>query len=263
MTKQRDELTELLRAWADAQSPTAEEKQRLHARVTAALSGASSLAGVPPELPPHRSAAWGRVVWFALGAAAVLAAVLIWPRGEGGRSALPPAAVADDPQAFAMLPAADLAQKAALLAEVQRLFADHLAWIAENGREVRIGTAADDEKAAPGASVVVRVVVVARKRGTDAWTPVWKTDAVIRGEQVVELAPTNDRDGRLQLWAYPLADGTIAVDADLRFAGALPVQFDYSGLQKAGVPSHAFSAKGPDAEYRVYQTVALLGGKVG
>jgi hypothetical protein len=106
--------------------------------------------------------------------------------------------------------------------------------------------------------LVVRMVMLARKSGESAWKPIWQADVIAQDEEVVDLAAHNARDGKLRLWMHCLPDGAIAVDAELALRDTICVQSSFSGIQRTGVPQRVFSSQSDDAEYQVYQTVAVL-----
>jgi hypothetical protein len=139
------------------------------------------------------------------------------------------------------------------------VFNGRLAWAAEDGDRVQLGLTADAALVSPNRQpLAIRVIVLARTAGTPAWKAVWGADIVTRDEQLVELAPEKAGGANLRVWAHRLPDGMIAVDADLALSGKSPLRSSSSGIQQGGVPQQVFSLQTDDAEYRVYQTVAVL-----
>jgi hypothetical protein len=256
-----DPLSDLLRHWARCRAPDDAEAGRLRVRVTAAVRDAAFL-DLPPGCPMRpRAAAWARLRWFALGAAAAGLVVCLLPHVLVDRPSI--AVREDSPEPLpplARFQESQLTGKASLLAAAEELFNGHLAWVAEDGREVQLGLsdAAVPRQARP---LAIRVVVLARKTGNGDWKPLWETDLVTHDEQLVELAPQAAAGARLRLWAHPLPDGMIAVDADFVLKGTVPLRSSSSGIQPGGVPQRVFSLQTDDAEYRIYQTVAMLTGK--
>jgi hypothetical protein len=263
MTEQHnDQLAHLLRQWADRQAPSKEEIDWLQARVMAAIDDETCRDGITVP-PPHRLAMWGRVMWFSLGVAAtILVVAFLWHRGHVGLPN-PVQSAEEDTSTLAWFSAPQLEEKAVLLSEMERLFTDRLAWVAEDGREVRVALAGDAEKTSQGVPIAVRVVAVARRIGSDQWKPVWNVDVVTRGEQLVDLVPPGRQGEKFQAWALPLPDGMVAVDANLTLNGGVATEASFSGIQKAGAPNRIFTLKKGDVEFEVYQTVALLKEKVG
>jgi hypothetical protein len=253
-----DPLGDLLRHWAERHSREGSQTAALRERVTAALRDTTFLD--LPAVPAARDkpGPWSRLWWFAAGAAAAM--LLVW--GLPWTHRTPATTVAREERAetppLVRLPQTQLIAKTRLLAAAEELFDGRLAWMAEDGRDVQLGLT-DVATSSPNADpILVRMVVLVRKPGGKDWNPVWETDLVTRDEQLVELVPRESQRSRLRLWAYTLPDGRIAVDSDLALAGALPIHSASSGVQQGGVPREVFSLRNDDAEYRVYQTVAVL-----
>jgi len=106
--------------------------------------------------------------------------------------------------------------------------------------------------------MAVRVVVLSRKSGESTWKPLWGADLLTSDQQLIQLLPEQAGGAELRVWTQRLPDGAIAVDADLALGGSSPVRSKSSGIQQGGVPQRVFSLQADDAEYRVYQTVAML-----
>ena len=212
--------------------------ERLRARVAAAVRE-SALLDLPPVLPGRRAAGvWGRVAWFAMGAAAAVLAVCVFqPGDQGGR----PMAVRQEPAEslppLAEFPAAELAEKSRLLAGMEELFGGRLAWLAENGgegKQVQLGLLPEGALLRGAKPMAVRVVVFTRKTGSPDWKPVWQADLVAHDEQLVELPQDNVAGATLRLWTQRLPDGLIAVDSELALGGRLPVRSSFSGSPARG-----------------------------
>ena len=107
--------------------------------------------------------------------------------------------------------------------------------------------------------MAVRVVVLSRKPGDSAWKPLWGADLLTHDEQLVELPSGKTGGADLRLWTHRLPDGAIAVDGDLALSGKSPVRSSFRGIQQPAVPQRVFSLETDEAEYQVYQTVAMLG----
>ena len=258
-----DPLSDLLRHWAEQQSPDDFQSERLQAQVTLALQDAAFL-----DLPVIPATGGGtgvpsRLLWFAAGAAAAI--LLAWVLPLGHRTPAPPVAreeLAEAPP-LVRLHEAQLMAKTRLLAAAEELFDGRLAWLAEDDRDVQLGLTDAANFPQDANPIVVRLVVLARKSGSKDWKPVWEADLVTRDEQLVELTPQKLEKSRLRLWAYALPDGKIAVDSDLVLTGGIPILSVSSGVQQSGVPRQVFSLQRDDAECRVYQTVAFLRKRVG
>ena len=256
----QDPLSDLLRQWAERHTPAEADVERLRHRVAQAVRSDALLDLPPPQVSPPRRRAWSSALWFALGAAAAVVFMVVLQTGDGEhlQEALR-GSFADDASASVGFAQPELAEKARLLVGMQDLFAGRLAWIGEAGREVQLGMLPDAASVAhSSAPLVVRVVVLARKSGVSAWKPIWRADVIAQDEEVVDLAAESVRDGTLRLWMHSLPDGAIAVDANLALNGVLGVRSSFRGIQQTGVPQRVFCSQTEDAEYQVYQTVALL-----
>jgi hypothetical protein len=252
--KPTDRLTRLLRRWAKRHAPDEAEQDLLRARLRTTVQETPFL---DPESDPsalHSRHPWRPVAWASVGAAAALVAMLaFWPAQPPGRQDSPSSS--DRAAALAAFPDRQLAEKTAVLTEMERLFGGRLAWFAEVDHEIRLGVTPE---ASRGAAMVVRVVVVARRGREDSWKPVWAADVVTHGEEVVELAPVQGRGGKLQLWTCPLPDGTVAVDAELALNQGLALRSSSTGVQQDGTPCRTFSLRTDGVEYQVYQTITML-----
>jgi hypothetical protein len=250
----------------------------LRERVTSAVRDAPLLGVEPPGAGSRRWSVAGRAAWFGLGAAAALfVAFLLRPElpmepgdaqavssGESGDPNGPRPDVPPDVPPDAVLGQSRLAAKAVLLEEMERVFPDQLSWVAETDGKVCVGLA---ERPGPRRrsepALAVRVVVVSRRGPEDRWVPVWTVDMVTRGEEVVALTPECSGRGKVMVWAYPLPDGMIAVDASIALDDPVPLHSSFSGVCRGGVPEDVLSLRADEVEYRVYQVVSVLDNEVG
>ena len=265
INNKQDPLGNLLRQWAEQNTPAEADIQRLRKRVTQAVHDERFLDMPPPQILPPRRRAPGFSLCFALGAAvAVLLVLVLRPVSEQSRPvAVQQEVVAahDDPSQFLALvqfQQSQLAEKARLLAGMEEMFNGRLAWIAEHDRAVELGILPDAIGARETKPMVVRVVVLARASGETGWKPIWQTEVISQDEEVVELAAEGPQDGTLRLWMHSLPDGAIAVDVHLALKGGTCVRSEFSGIQRTGIPQRIFGSQTEDVEYQVYQTVALL-----
>ena len=192
-----DELDRMLGQWAERRTCPDEHLAHLHERVSASLD--DDMVQMLDELPVERK----RVVrWrmVAVGSLASLSAALLllitfnvgWFGGSDGN---------DPPPEFAWLNDAQIEQKRVLLAELDRLFDNRLAWAVETHDGLQLGLeendAVDLQNAKP---LAVRVVVVSRKIGQRDWRPIWEVDVMTRNEQVVRVTPDSDRQTQMAIW---------------------------------------------------------------
>jgi len=263
-----ERLDQVLRDWASQQRPAPDRLETLGKRILDAAEGPDDR---PVPAAPTRGAWTGRLAWFAAGAAAavVAAAVVLhlWSPNKPDESDHRSVATTEPTEpipAEARFDAAGLARRARLFGEMQRVFDDNLAWVAESNGDVLLGV---EPEARPspddGKPIVVRLLVMTRKPGQTAWTRGQSIDLIVRDQELVEVAPPKSGNESLAVWAFRLPDGTIAVDTSLgiRTADAQPAA--YSGVQRPKVPRQILQLKSDGAEYRVFETVAVLPEEVG
>jgi hypothetical protein len=170
-----------------------------------------------------------------------------------------------DPPAVAWFQEDQLQKQAVLLREMETIFENRLAWLAESNGHISIEMLQNQQAgggANPSAEVAVRIVVLKRDADQAQWTPVWSADVLAHQEEVIRLTPElpNLPSGsRLSLWTYVLDNGLIAVDSAFSLQ-ELVKQSTFNGLQHSGVPTAAHTLERHGEEYRIYQTVAKLDG---
>ena len=250
-----DPLTSRLHSWARNSEPGDDRIAQLQRRIATRLR--ATAADCEPAVAPVATRLWPVKLAYAAAGAAVAALVIglaLRPYGEavdatanGGATGL--AAVSAD----------DLAAITSLYSETERLFDDHLRWIADNGRNVSFGISpATREARATARPLLVRLVVATRADGETAWTPVWNMDTLVRGEDYVEVVTEGESLERLSLWTYPLDDGTIVVEGQLALEKPLRMTATINAVVPAGSPSEVFSLRTADREYRALQTVTFI-----
>jgi hypothetical protein len=269
--KSDERLDELLQQWAENRAATDEQVTTLRDRVSSALDQAM-LVDVPVTPRPSRDlTVTKRLAWFCLGAAAaVVVALLLWPdrvpapQPVSSDTSPGPPEREDGIPAFAALTEEQLNAKAVLWKEMENIFPDQLQWAAESDEKVAMGLLREAKPASgKGTPIAIRVVVVSRTDDDRAWTPVWTVDVVTRQEEVVALTPECFGVGKLLLWTYPMPDGMVAVDGRIALPDPTPVDSSFSGIQARGTTKAIMSVNSGDVQYRVYQTIALVGEKMG
>jgi len=147
-----------------------------------------------------------------------------------------------------------------LYEELNRLFAGRFRWAAESNGAVTLGVS--DQAVVRDVrdpALAVRFVVVARAAGDTAWRPVWSRNVLIGANEIAQIAADADAAGEsLTLWTHPLADGKIAVEADLRLDALMPVQSSIRAVLSDGKPAEVASFRADGIEYSVVQTVRVL-----
>lgn len=245
-------IDKLLRDWSRRQQPDAGAGQRLTARI---LQAAGACAGGDARQPPPRrrrtpSHVHHRVLWFAAGVAATLIAAAVW-------NALVPAA--DPLSALLRQEHARFADRrrtvSRVFRETERLFGSNLQWIAESGEQTELGVA--DETAA-GEPLIVRVVLVSRPVGTDAWQPLWTADVVARANGLLQLAPDGAPGNRLALWLHRLDGCAALVESRLDLRTPVPLATEASEVLRFGATRTVTRLRQNGVEYLLLQTVAPL-----
>ena len=267
---QDDKLTDarldrLLGDWAAAQRPDEAHLEALQRQISEAAGPATA------EPRPKAAATWpARLAWFALGAAAaIVAAVLLVPRLIPHPPADPnvpggPLAGAGDVPLEVRFDRQQLASKAALFEELREVFAGNLAWMAEADGKVVLGVASEGQTAsADPTPITIRLVVMARKPGEADWHRRTSVDVILCNEELVQFGPEVESPEQFAVWAHLLPDGMIAVDTSLDLESPQAAGSSYSGVQQPSVHQRIFTLKTDEAEYRVFQTVAVLPKEVG
>lgn len=254
---QRQDLDEMLRRWAKARNAAEPELDELAARIAAAAASEPYLE--VPALPQPPKRRWLTPALLSMcGALAASLLFSIWL----GRSAQPtgsPTAAnglkpASSAPSLAVWTPAELAEKRRLLTAVDAEFGGHLAWLAEQGKDVSLQVN-DAQQPDPGRPLAIRIVMLHRQRGASQWREVWTTDVVTHSEQMVDALPGT---AEAMVWAYALPDGTISIDTDLTLEVPLRARVRFSGLLKSGIPGQVFSLETAEDEYRIYQTAVVL-----
>jgi hypothetical protein len=243
MSDESNELDQQLQRWARHSAPSEDRLRRLRREI---LNRAIPVPAGPSLAAP---AWWQRVAGraaLAVMALSVLLAVMFLPREKKNAAGPSPAAIASLPEAHL--------QK--LLAEVERLFDDHLAWVAETNNDVSLGIEPSGSSGSDRPRVAVRVVVMQRSSPTDPWLAIWKGDVAARAEELVQVDSPGD-GSQLKLWTYVLPDGAVSVDSELAMPGA-PAMWKSTSVQQPQVPLQVLSNRQGDAEYQVWQTAAVL-----
>jgi hypothetical protein len=246
-------VDDLIREWAKQSEPTDEHIETLKRRV------AGKLSYVQPASAEVRSMStamhvFSRLAYTALGAVAV-AILFALPRlsdRNGDRSAANAAA------SMANISESRVEMGELLFKEMDRLFNGNLRWVAESNGDIGMGveTLPGQHDAVPA---LVRVTVLSRQKDTTTWSTAWQSDVVLRGQDLVEVAPNAKTANKLSLWVFPLEDGKIAVDTSLslELSGRLAAQV--SSVIAPGETTQLAAVYENDTEYRVFQTVVLLG----
>ncbi len=243
MNEPSDQFDPLLEQWASRREPTAERLAKLRGEILRQATGVQPLSSA--------SLNWltkvGRGAAAALAVAALLGvSVLVWR----GQPVVEPV-VAELPQT--RLPQQHLSK---LLAEMNALFDERLAWVAETNREVLIGLDDENVKTSSGARIAVRIVVLQKQPDSDRWQTVWTGDIATRSEARVQVS---QHDGsQLQLWAHVLPDGAVSIDSQFARSSTEAPIWTSSAIQQPDIPTQIVSEEHGDGEFRVWQTALLL-----
>jgi hypothetical protein len=262
-------LDALLKQWAD-QCASSERLESLQKRIVSSLQETTYVATAVVTSPESRRDTHHRVVrnpWasrFAVGAVVMMLLTVGFVLPQWGWPVV--ATTFEAPPEYAWLQEEQIQNKSVLLAEMECLFDQQLAWMAEAGDRLEFGLDGStlhhaDRSQAP-AHFAVRVIVEQRQQGTNVWQSAWTMDVVSRNEELVRVTPTKANGHELQVWTYRLPDGAIAVESMLQLDGTSPFCARTSGLHQNTKPLKVVTAQDNGTEYRVFQTVAVLDGKV-
>ncbi|MGB4741001.1 MAG: hypothetical protein WBH50_22620 [Fuerstiella sp.] len=270
-----EKLDALLSDWLSESAPSARISE-LHNRIVTSLLQAHQADSpqmganengvqlvVRPSLdgPSARSKHWLSSLAVGTVAASLLAITLL-VSGSNSQHVSPAAEVPPD---YAWLHGEQLKNKEILLCEMESLFDHKVAWLAETDARMNFGFAAhesDSTSAAASDRLAVRILVQRRQPGTSTWQLALSIDVMSRSEELVHVVPQDDSGSELTLWTYRLPDGTIAVDSSVQIAGSFPFSAETSGLHQNDKPMQVATVHQKDADYRVFQTVSVLNGKV-
>ena len=220
-----ERLEGVLRDWLDAQQQTPNEQEALSGRITGALHETLQKQSLKSLEPSSKHAKSSRLDWvyLAIAAASVLICMVVWSRQEIGQnqerfsqsnSEAVPEAVGQ--------PAMDsisIDSKARLLAEMQQIFDNRVAWIAETDGKMWFELV-DGEKSTGERRMVLRLEILASNSVSAEDSPgrIWAMDLILENEQVVEVR-TLATSPEVSVWPYILPDGSVAVETCLNLPG--------------------------------------------
>ena len=252
----KDKLDSILQDWAARQAPTEEHLLDLRSRITNEISQGRYLSHTE-----ERSLAviplWSKLAYAGLGAAVTLIIALLYFNSFLAVRA--PSSGNGSASSFAAISKKQVEAGERVFREMERLFPNNLRWVSESNGDIGMGVESVQGgilKDSP--RILVRLTVVSRKEGEKLWKPIWKTDVLLRGEELVEVVPNREKDNRLALWVYPLADGKIAIDSNLALDVPIRLASRINAVVDPGEPAEIMSVRAEDTEYRVFQTVEVL-----
>ena len=254
MNDNNDTLDDRFRQWSSAQQPDEQELRQLTARITqeARRRRRTGEATTPAYgMLAMRSTAFAAITVILL----CTAAILLRDRREPGSAV----AGLTGGGAWAGIFERKAVDDRRLFDEMHRLFDDRLRWMADFNGNVSVGV---DEL--PGGTdadttpIAMRLVVVARHTGETTWRPVWSSDVLLRADERVQIAADGDDAGRMTLWAHSLADGNVAVEADLHLKAPMCIASVVDAVFADGVPTEIATLRSGGREYRVLQSVTML-----
>jgi hypothetical protein len=243
MNKSPDELDRLLHQWARHNEASPQRLEHLRERL------AQNAEVVSAPSVPRRS--WSMFAAGGIAASLLALSVMIalWPSLQNR-----PAPAAALPSEVAPIPESHLL---ALFAEMERVFDNRVAWVAETNHEVLLGLEQAARSTPADRRVAVRVVVLQRESPSDPWRAVWKGDVATRSEELVSVA--SERDGaRLDLWTHVLPDGAVTVDFELAGLVSQSKAWRSSSVQQPQTPTAVLSVQQRDSEFQVWQNATLL-----
>ena len=254
--KEPDRLDTLLRGWADRHRPDPSRLAALSERVAIqARRHAETGRVVPDAVVPGSAAVWPRMAWAGvLASVAVLACLIWWRSGPGGS----PRTAAGPSLSSAIVSDQELRVGRQVFDEMERLFYPRLKRVSESNGEIGIGVGSEtDRPAGTGSPVLVRLALMSRAAGGSAWQRAWTMQVVLRSEEVAQAIAVPGLGQGVTLWAYPLGDGEVAVDASVSAwprGGVLAA----NALVRDGIPAEVLRVKSDGTEYRLVETVRVI-----
>jgi hypothetical protein len=251
MAHEADEkLDRALAEWASSRAIGDEHRDALAQRVVAAPSGSDGISISRPAARPH---AWRWTAAFAAAACLYIAVGI----GRFG-----PSTDTGDDDAGASVPApwsSSLTVQSQVLSEFQNVFDGHVAWLAAGPERCDVGVKPMTDPAVPANEfVAVRLKLVRRASSDVPWEVVQVDELIIAQQTWAEVPSATLKGAKLQVWAFPVDDGLVAVD--LRYdTPALPTdRVEVSTLQPRGelIPVARFQRDG--IEYLLEQVVEVL-----
>ena len=148
-----------------------------------------------------------------------------------------------------------------LLAELQNVFDRQVIWVSEDSKEVSVGVSPSSE------SPISRDGLC--RHSSDVGRDEAERVRIVEGDRYDqcncrtsnrqwELAQGSAVDPVIFVWAYPLADGSIAIDLSGWKAGPDKVSISSSNVLKPGQLSTIREYTKDGMEYRVFQATELL-----
>ncbi len=263
MTNIKDQdLDRILKEWASAHAFDGRDREALEQRI---LSQFRENHPIDTSRPTTREfgGRWRlRSVAVLTATAAALALVTLVVHKIVVRDQLDLAIVGTDAEPFtpALLSWKDADHGKHLLAELQNVFDRKVIWVSEDSKEVSVGVAPSSEFPGPAGDVFVaiRVTLVGRRAASESWKVIDTINVIAGQQETVELAQGSAAGSGVFVWAYPLADGSIAIDLSGWKAGPDKVSISSSNVVKPGQLSTIREYTKDGMEYRVFQATELL-----
>jgi hypothetical protein len=247
-------LDNLIQQWAKRSEPSDEHLAMLKRRIAGKLPFVQVGEGTAQSSTPSNHVL-SRLAYVTLGAAAAAVVLLSMPRGKDGNEDRSAASAAS---AMAGISERRIEMGERLFEEMNRLFNGNLRWVAESNGDIGMGVETV-ESPCDAVPALVRVTVLARRGNSAVWSTAWQSDVVLRGQDLVEVAPNADTANKLALWVFPLEDGNIAVDTSLSLNLSARLATQVSTVIAPGETTELATVHGGGTEFRVFQTVVFLG----
>jgi hypothetical protein len=248
-----DPLEQRYREWFGRQGPHPDHLRQLTSRVVNEVGRQRRLGSVERRLPPGLMPSWSRIAYASMGAAVVLAMGLLYVALTG--TSLLTRLQSSLATRIALMGGRDVR----FVQQIEEFLADRVRWAAESGGDLSIGVDLRSGATVDASTPMIgRVVIVAREEGQPSWKPVWRTDVLFRGGEMVEITPNPGTANLLGIWAHGLNGTRIAINTSLSMQ--VPVQFSskISRIIQNGAPTEIESFRQGNTEYRVYQVLRTL-----
>ena len=139
--------------------------------------------------------------------------------------------------------------------EMQRVFDQRLAWVAETGKDILLEV--DSEETNPQAPLLCIRLTLASKSNRDFGAEggkVWEMDLIVRSEQTVRIG-TDDSNTQLVLWPFLTDDGKVLVETQFNLTVPNEINHRSTRLLSPGLSEEIGDV---DASFVFSQKVVLL-----
>ncbi|MDA3798434.1 MAG: hypothetical protein PF692_05060 [Kiritimatiellae bacterium] len=237
-----NELDKMLKDWAINKSPDSDHLHDLSLKINEKISSNSNLN--VGNIVVRKVLFLQKLLYAGIGAVAAIFIMLLVNAGDTVPSPVDSSY-------------GQIVNSGKLFSCMQELFPDNLRWITESAGKINLGLETHNNVSS-SAPLLIRISIVSRERGSKVWKPEWSSDITLRGEELIEIAPTRDDADIITLWVYSLNDGKLAVDTSIKLDTPVRFAVENTNIIKPGESTVLLSLTEEDVEYKVLQTITRL-----